>query len=126
MVEAIKEEATKNWPLLLLVLLMTGGGTSLGNLVFGGGDSDSGDYSFATNEAGADADFSAPSKGSPGRKALRQFMGKKVTPKNIRLTERELRMGMATATTFAIRRPAETNYVHFLNLKADYEESLTP
>lgn len=89
-------------------------------------DSDSGDYSFATNEAGADADFSAPSKGSPGRKALRQFMGKKVTPKNIRLTERELRMGMATATTFAIRRPAETNYVHFLNLKADYEESLTP
>lgn len=89
-------------------------------------DSDSGDYSFATNEAGADADFSAPSKGSPGRKALRQFMGKKVTPKNIRLTERELRMGMATATTFAIRRPAETNYIHFLNLKADYEESLTP
>ena len=126
MVEAIKEEATKNWPLLLLVLLMTGGGTSLGNLVFGGGDSDSGDYSFATNEAGADADFSAPSKGSPGRKALRQFIGKKVTPKNLRVTERELRMGMATATTFAIRRPAETNYVHFLNLKADYEESLTP
>ena len=33
MVEAIKEEATKNWPLLLLVLVMTGGGTSLGNLV---------------------------------------------------------------------------------------------
>ena len=40
MVEAIKEEAVKNWPLLLLVLAMTGGGTSLGNIVFGGGDSD--------------------------------------------------------------------------------------
>ena len=36
MVEAIKEEATKNWPLLLLVLLMTGGGTSAGNLLTGG------------------------------------------------------------------------------------------
>lgn len=40
MVEAIKEEATKNWPLLLLVLAMTGGGTSLGNMLTGGGGCD--------------------------------------------------------------------------------------
>ncbi len=93
-------------------------------------DTDDNAYSFATTYTGAVADLSSASRGSPERKALRQWMvGQGFgTPKgtNIFNANRVLRLGVATATTFAIHRVAETNRTHFLELLEAFEESKTP
>ena len=92
-------------------------------------DSEDNAYSFATTYTGAVADLSSASRGSPERKALRQWMvGQGFgTPKgtNIFNANRVLRLGVATATTFAIHRVAETNRTHFLDLLEAFENSKT-